>query len=156
LPYNISIKLLIKWIYQYASNKWFKTMILMFQKEVAERIISKENSKKFGRISILASAFFSIKKIDEINKNNFFPSPKVDSVLLQFNALEKPHLTINDLPKLENLTKNFFSNRRKKIKKKIKNYFSEDLIYKHNLEKYFELRSENLSKEIFYFLTKLN
>ena len=155
LPYNISLKLLVKWIYQFSQKKWFSSMILMFQKEVGERIVARENSKKYGRISILTSAFFSTSKVLEIDKKNFMPVPKVDSVLIKFDKLSKPFLTNDDLPKLEKLTKIFFSTRRKKLEKKIKLIFSNELIEKYNLNQYYSLRAESLSRDTFYFLTKI-
>jgi len=155
LPYNISIQLLIKWIHQYSKNQWIKTMILMFQKEVAERIISNENSKKYGRITLLVSALFKVSSVIEIDKNNFFPIPKVDSILLKFDPLEKPHLNIDQITKLEFLSNQLFSSRRKKLKNKIEMLFSSEIIKKYELEQYYDLRAENLSKDIFFSLAKL-
>ena len=155
LPYNISLKLLIKWIYQYSSSQWYDSMILMFQKEVAERIISKPNSKKFGRITLLVSAYFHVEKVIDVNKNNFFPVPKVDSVVLKFTPLKKLHFTFNNLKKLELLSNIFFSNKRKKLKNKIKKTFSLDIINKYSLDKFFDMRAENLEKELFFTLAKL-
>lgn len=155
LPYNISIQLLIKWIHQYYKKKWIKTMILMFQKEVAERIISNENSKKYGRITLLASALFKVSPLIDINKNDFFPIPKVDSTLLKFEPLETPHLNANQISKLEFLSNQLFSSRRKKLKNKIEALFDSQIIKKNNLGQYYDLRAENLSKDIFFSLAKL-
>jgi len=155
LPYNISLKLLTKWIYQLLHHTWFDEMILMFQKEVAERIVAKENSKKFGRITLLVSAFFNVTKILDVDKTNFYPSPKVDSSVLYFKTLKNPNFDINNINKLEHLTKNLFSNRRKKIKNKIKLLFNENIIKKYNLDNYYHLRAENLNKQTIFFLAKL-
>ena len=76
LPYNISLPLLIKWINQLNKYPVAKKMILMFQKEVAERILAKINSKKYGRISILSSVFYDIKKITNVDKKIFFQFQK--------------------------------------------------------------------------------
>ena len=155
LPYNISLKLLLKWIYQYTTNPWFNQMILMFQKEVGERILSEENSKKYGRISLIVSAFFQSSKVLEINKKNFFPVPGVDSVMIKFTPLKKTIINNKNIHKLEFLSKNLFANRRKKLKNKIKQLFDDETIETNKLDQYFDLRAENISKENFYRLVKL-
>ena len=84
LPFNISTKLLTIWI---SDNEWpsfFDKMILMFQKEVADRIISNFNNKTYGRLSIIANWRLNIKKICDIDPHCFSPKPKVDSSLLFF------------------------------------------------------------------------
>ena len=155
LPYNISIPLLIKWTYQLEKSPWYKKMILMFQKEVAERILSKENSKKFGRITLLTSAFFKITKIIDVNKSDFYPIPKVDSIVLLFEPLKKKMINFNEIKSLELLSHEFFNNRRKKLKKKITKLFDEEVIKKNSLDKLYDLRAENLNKFTFYKLVKL-
>ena len=82
LPYNISTKILSNWCL--SKNIKFKKLILMFQKEVAERIIAKVNTKNYSRISILANWKFNIKKIFDISPECFFPKPKIKSTLLEF------------------------------------------------------------------------
>ncbi len=85
LPYNISTEILIKWIINIDNQKiWFDHLVLMFQKEVADRITSKFNSKNYGRLSILANWKLEIKKICDIKSSCFSPKPKVDSSLLVF------------------------------------------------------------------------
>jgi 16S rRNA (adenine1518-N6/adenine1519-N6)-dimethyltransferase len=155
LPYNISLKLLLKWIYQYITNPWFDQMILMFQREVGERILSEENSKKYGRISLIVSAFFQSSKILDINKEDFFPVPKVDSVMIRFTPLKNTTINNKNIHKLELLSKTLFANRRKKLKNKIRQLFDEKTIESNKLDQYFDLRAENISKENFYQLVKL-
>ena len=82
LPYNISSQILAKWIKLKNLNYICKKFILMFQKEVAERIIAKTNQKEYGRLSILSSWRLNIKKIRDINPNSFYPVPKVKSTIL--------------------------------------------------------------------------
>ncbi len=85
LPYNISTEILSKWILNLDKNKfWFSCLILMFQKEVADRIISKSNSSKYGRLSILSNWRLDIKKICDIKSTSFSPKPKVNSSLIYF------------------------------------------------------------------------
>ena len=86
LPYNISTEILCKWIINLNDQKiWFRNFILMFQKEVADRILSKYNSSNYGRLSIIANWKLDIKKIIDIKPNSFSPKPKIDSSLLFFS-----------------------------------------------------------------------
>ena len=85
LPYNISTEILSKWIVNLKDNFWFEYLILMFQKEVADRIISKFNTSTYGRLSILSNWKLDIKKICDIKPESFSPRPKVDSSLLFFS-----------------------------------------------------------------------
>ena len=82
LPYNISTQILAKWIKHKNLNSICKKFILMFQKEVADRILASTNQKNYGRLSILSSWRLNIKKIKEISPQSFFPSPKVKSTIL--------------------------------------------------------------------------
>ena len=116
LPYNISTKILSKWCLNESLN--VSKMILMFQKEVAERILANVNSKNYSRITILSKWKFNIKKITDVKPNSFFPKPKVHSTVLEFVSKRKFH-EIKDPKNLEKITKIFFSQRRKMIKKPI-------------------------------------
>ena len=156
LPYNISLALLIKWIYQLKESPHADQMTLMFQKEVAERILAKQNSKKFGRISILCSAFFDIKKIIDVDKKDFFPIPKVDSTVLRFKKLNIFKFNIKDIKYLEKITNILFNNRRKKLKKKIETLFSKKIIKENMLHNLYDYRVENLKPEIFYNLASIS
>ena len=88
LPYNISTEILSKWILNIGSNFWFDSLILMFQKEVADRIISEFNNSNYGRLSILSSWKLNVKKILDIKPQSFSPRPKIDSSLLLFTPKE--------------------------------------------------------------------
>ena len=116
LPYNISTKILSEW----CLNKKLAVskMILMFQKEVAERILAEVNSKNYSRITILSKWKFDIKKIVDVKPNSFFPKPRVHSTVLEF-VPKKSFQKIKDPKNLEKITKVFFSQRRKMIKKPI-------------------------------------
>ena len=116
LPYNISTKILSEWCLNKSLN--VSKMVLMFQKEVAERILAKVNSKNYSRITILSKWKFDIKKITDVKPNSFFPKPKVQSTVLEFIPKRK-FLEIKDPKNLEKVTKVFFSQRRKMIKKPI-------------------------------------
>ena len=107
LPYNISTEILCKWILNLNNqNTWFSNLILMFQKEVAERIISKFNSSNYGRLSILTNWRLDIKKIADIKPNCFYPKPKVDSSLLFFIP-KKNYQKFNNPKNLEKITRIF-------------------------------------------------
>ena len=149
LPYNISTEILCKWILNLNHQKtWFTNLILMFQKEVADRIISKYDSSNYGRLSILANWKLKIKKIIDIKPNSFSPSPKVDSSLLffslkeNFSKLKNPH-------NLEKITRIFFNHRRKMIKKPYFSLFPNDNVSK-KLKLDLNLRPQNLDFEVYY------
>ena len=89
LPYNISTQILAKWIKIKELNKFCKKLVLMFQKEVADRIIAKNNTKNYGRLSILSNWKMEVEKIIDIEPNCFKPSPKVKSTLLVFTPKKK-------------------------------------------------------------------
>ena len=155
LPFNISSELVIKWCRIQNSYNCINSMLLMFQKELAERIVAKKDTKKYGRLSILCNAFFSIKKKILVSKNNFYPIPKVDALVLNFTPHKNNKVKKNNFQKLEKLTRIFFNERRKKNKKKIIKNFSISQIKKYNLDKLYDLRAENIEKEIFFKLSDI-
>ena len=153
LPYNISTEIICKWILNLNNDKfWFNNLVLMFQKEVADRIISKYNSSNYGRLSILANWKLDIKKILDINPNSFSPRPKVDSSLLFFSP-KKKFFKIKSPLNLEKITRIFFNHRRKMIKKPFNQIFSNntEILKKLNID--LNLRPQNLDFEIYYKLT---
>ena len=154
LPYNISTEILCKWILN-IKNKvfWFEHLILMFQKEVADRIISEFNSKHYGRLSILANWKLDIKKICDVKPYSFSPKPKVDSSIL----LLKPKLNffpIKNPKNLEKLTRIFFMHRRKMLKKPYNQLFNGNSKIASKLKIDLNLRPQNLNFETYYKLTK--
>ena len=154
LPYNISTEILCRWILNLNDQKiWFSNLILMFQKEVADRIISNYDCSSYGRLSILANWKLDIKKIIDIKPNSFKPKPKVDSSLLFFSPKEN-FIKLNNSLNLEKITRIFFSHRRKMIKKPYNQIFKDnrDIIKKLNLN--LELRPQNLDYDTYYKLTQ--
>ena len=115
LPYNISTEILTKWILNLNSNLWFDKLILLFQKEVADRIISDCNTSKYGRLSIISNWKLNIKKIIDIKPSSFKPKPRVDSTLLLFTP-KKKFFKLNNSESIENVTRVFFNQKRKKLK----------------------------------------
>ena len=153
LPYNISTEILSKWIINLNDDFWFENLVLMFQKEVADRIIASYNNSNYGRLSILANWKLIIKKICDIKPSSFLPKPKIDSSLLFFSP-RKDFYKINNSKNLEKITRVFFSNRRKMIKKPFNQLFNgnEKVIEKLSLN--LELRPQNLNLNTYYDLTK--
>ncbi len=149
LPYNISTQILVKWIKMRKLNKFCKKFILMFQKEVADRIIAESNSKKYGRISILTNWRMKIDKIIDIEPNNFKPAPKVKSTLLVF-VPKKKFFKFRDPKNLEHVTNIFFSQRRKMIKKPLKFLFDDFEYISKKLSLDLSLRPQNLNNDTYY------
>ena len=150
LPYNISTEILCKWIINLNDQKiWFRNFILMFQKEVADRILSKYNSSNYGRLSVIANWKLDIKKIIDIKPNSFSPKPKIDSSLLFFSP-KKNFLKIKNPKNLEKITRIFFSQRRKMIKKPFSQVFSNDIKIAKKLKIDLNLRPQNLTNNTYY------
>ena len=149
LPYNISTEILCKWILNLDNKKiWFTNLILMFQKEVADRIISKYNNSNYGRLSVLANWKLKVKKIIDIKPNSFSPSPKIDSSLLFF-SLKENFLDLKNPYNLEKITRIFFNHRRKMIKKPYFSLFPDDNVSK-KLKLDLNLRPQNLDYDVYY------
>ena len=84
LPYNISTEILSTWISKLKNDYWFSDLILMFQKEVADRIIAQFNTSAYGRLSILTNWRLNINKICDISPESFSPRPTINSTLIHF------------------------------------------------------------------------
>ncbi len=152
LPYNISTEILSKWIINSKQIFWFNHLVLMFQKEVADRIIAKYNTSNYGRLSILSNWRLDIKKICDIKPISFFPIPKVDSTLLIFSPKEK-FIKINNPSNLEKVTRIFFNQRRKMLKKPFNQIFNGNKNILNKLRIDLNLRPQNLEHETYYQLT---
>ncbi len=153
LPYNISTEILNKWIVNINDKFWFNCLILMFQKEVAERIVAKFNTSSYGRLSILANWKLNIKKICDIKPEAFSPKPKVNSSLLFFTP-KKNFFSIKDSKNLEKITRIFFNQRRKMLKKPFNQLFNGNQNIVNKLKLDLNLRPQNLDFETYYKLTK--
>tara|TARA_B100002019_G_C21227816_1_gene578309 strand:- start:206 stop:994 length:789 start_codon:yes stop_codon:yes gene_type:complete len=154
LPYNISTEILCKWILNLDKDHfWFNNLILMFQKEVAERIISKFNTSSYGRLSILANWRLEINKICDVKPISFSPKPKVDSSLL-FLKPKKKFLNFDNPKNLEKITRIFFNHRRKMIKKPFNQIFNGNNDIAKKLKIDLNLRPQNLDFNTYYLLTK--
>ena len=152
LPYNISTEILSKWIINLNDIFWFDHLVLMFQKEVADRIIANVNSSAYGRLSILANWKLYIKKICDIKPECFSPRPKIDSSLLFFTP-KKNFFKIGNPKNLEKVTRIFFSQRRKMLKKPFNQLFNGNKEILDKLEIDLNLRPQNLDFDTYYKLT---
>ena len=154
LPYNISTEILCKWILNLDNDEfWFECLILMFQKEVADRIIANVNTSNYGRLSILAKWKLDIVRICNIKPSCFFPKPKIESSLLLFKP-KKNFFKIDNPKNIELVTRSFFNHRRKMIKKPFNQLFNGKSYIQKKLKLNLNLRPQNLSLETYYNLIK--
>tara|TARA_B100001123_G_C15185329_1_gene977052 strand:+ start:125 stop:931 length:807 start_codon:yes stop_codon:yes gene_type:complete len=154
LPYNISTQILTSLIMIKKWPPWYKSLILMFQKEVADRIIAKKNTKEFSRLTVMSNWRFDIKKHFDISKNCFFPKPKINSTILSFTPKTKNVFDIKNPKNLETVTRILFSNRRKMINKNFLKLFEGDKTVAKKLNLNLTQRPGELSNETFYKITK--
>ena len=152
LPYNISTEILSKWIINIADIFWFDHLILMFQKEVADRIVAKFNTPNYGRLTILSNWKLNIKKICDIKPSSFTPRPKIDSSLLFFSPKQNFY-NFKDPNNLEKITRVFFNHRRKMLKKPFNQLFNGNQKIIDKLKIDLNLRPQNLDFDKYYQLT---
>ena len=115
LPYNISSQILVKLSTMSVSPD---TLILMFQKEFAQRLLD----EKLNSINSLVKCFYSIKLNFNVSKSCYRPIPKVDSTVLTFKKLKKKLLKIEEINKFIIFKRNLFSHKRKSLKNLLKKY----------------------------------
>tara|TARA_B100001248_G_scaffold262389_1_gene258013 strand:+ start:16137 stop:16931 length:795 start_codon:yes stop_codon:yes gene_type:complete len=150
LPYQISSSLVIEMSVQ---ELGVNQMVLMFQKEVAQRILAKSGSKTYGLLSVVAQAFWQVDFLLEAGPKDFYPPPKIASQVLRFQRRELP---FSDSKKFLQLLKSAFHQRRKKVMNNLKSYSEV-----HDWGKVWskmgwneDLRAENLSVEDYIQLFK--
>ena len=153
LPYNISTEILSKWIINLKDHFWFDCLVLMFQKEVADRIMAKFNSKSYGRLSILSNWKLDVKKICDIKPESFYPKPKINSSLLFFSP-KKNYFEIKNPKYLEKVTRIFFNQRRKMLKKPFNQLFNGNKEILKKLDIDLNLRPQNLDFDKYYQLAR--
>jgi len=149
LPYNISTEIISKWIINLKDYFWFESLILMFQKEVANRIIADFNTSSYGRLSIICNWKLNIKKICDIRPEAFSPKPKIDSSILIFHPKEN-FIKIKNPTNLEKVTRIFFNQRRKMLKKPFNQLFNGNQNVLNKLKIDLNLRPQNLSMDTYY------
>jgi len=119
LPYNIATALLVGWLTQESWPPWFSSLTLMFQKEVAERIVASPGSKTYGRLSVLSQWRADAQKLFDVPARAFTPAPKVTSSIVHIT----PHPSARfdcQISALEKITKAAFGQRRKMLRASLK------------------------------------
>ena len=120
LPYNVGTELLIGWMHKIANGEKIKSLTLMFQKEVAQRIIANVGDGQYGRLSVLCNLIADTKILFDVPNTAFVPRPKVQSAVVQIIPNKNKIKQIEDISKLEKLTAKLFGMRRKMIRGIIK------------------------------------
>ncbi|MBT3387109.1 MAG: ribosomal RNA small subunit methyltransferase A [Desulfobacula sp.] len=113
LPYNISSQILIKLVEE---RRCIETAFLMFQKELAKRIIAKPGKRDYSRLSAVVQYAADVSQVAQIGPSSFFPKPDVDSTILKFNFFEPGEMNFEQEKILFNVIKAAFSKRRKSLK----------------------------------------
>lgn len=131
LPYNIGTPLLTGWLTGDAWPPWFKSLTLMFQKEVALRIVAKPGTEHFGRLSVLCQWRCTAHKLFDVNRSAFTPPPKVTSSIVQLVPLT-PTIAC-DVKSLERLTAAAFGQRRKMLRASLRTVFDDPEVVLENL-----------------------
>ena len=139
LPYNISTEI----IFKMCKINNIVDMHFMLQKEVVDRMVSKPNSKIYGRLSVMAQAYFKIEKLFDISENVFLPKPKVKSSFIRL--LPRKSVFNNDVHEevFSNVVKSSFEGRRKMIRKSLNKYLNDNDYNNINIDP--KLRAENLT-----------
>jgi 16S rRNA (adenine1518-N6/adenine1519-N6)-dimethyltransferase len=150
LPYNISTPLLFHFL---RFRDAIRDLHLMLQKEVAERIAARPNSKKYGRLTVMLAAWTDIELCFDIGPGAFRPPPKVWSTFLRITPRSKPRFEIEDQAAFARLVAHAFSMRRKTLRRILKGKISESEILAAGFDP--TLRPENLEPEDFARLSKL-
>jgi len=153
LPYNISTKVLATLILQEQWPPWYENLILMFQKEVADRILAKSKTKNFSRLTVLSNWRLDIKKHFDVSSSCFSPRPKVNSTVLSFKPKKNSKFIFENPKNLEKVTRILFSNRRKMINKNFLKLFNNNKLIANRLNLELNKRAEELNNETFYKIT---
>ena len=122
LPYNIGTELLVRWLNSKNWPSFWQSMTLMFQKEVANRIVARPGSKAYGRLSVMSQWRCNTKIAFNIPATAFTPPPKVESAVVHFEALNEPKFPA-EVDKLEFVVSKAFNQRRKMLRGALKGHF---------------------------------
>ena len=122
LPYNIGTELLVRWLTSKTWPSFWQSMTLMFQKEVANRIVASPGSKAYGRLSVMSQWRCDTKIAFNVPATAFTPPPKVESTLVHFEALKEPKFPA-EVEVLEFVVSKAFNQRRKMLRGALKGYF---------------------------------
>jgi len=155
LPYNISSQILVKLI---KFQKWlpkYKKLILMFQKEVADKIIAKYNTSDYGRLAVLTAARLKITNRFNVSPNSFYTVPKVKSTVLVFEPIINKNFKVKNIGNLEKISHIFFSKKRKMINKAFKELFKKPLKIAKIINVNLNLRPNELTENEYFKITAL-
>jgi 16S rRNA (adenine1518-N6/adenine1519-N6)-dimethyltransferase len=119
LPYNVGTALLIKWLTSETWPPFWDSLTLMFQREVAERIVAKTDADGYGRLSVISQWRARAKILFDVSPRNFVPPPKVTSAIVRIDPLAEP-IAEARLSDLERVTKAAFGHRRKMLRQSLK------------------------------------
>ena len=122
LPYNIGTELLVRWLTSKTWPSFWQSMTLMFQKEVANRIVASPGSKAYGRLSVMSQWRCDTKIAFNVPASAFTPPPKVESALVHFEVLKEPKFPA-EVEVLEFVVSKAFNQRRKMLRGALKGYF---------------------------------
>ena len=154
LPYNSSSQILIKLIKFKTWLPKYKKLILMFQKEVADKILAKFNTKNYGRISIITSSRLRITNHFNVSQNSFYPVPKVKSTVLVFEPFINRNFKVENINNLEKVSHIFFSKKRKMINKGFKQLFKNSPEIAKKIKLNLELRPSELTENEYFKITE--
>jgi 16S rRNA (adenine1518-N6/adenine1519-N6)-dimethyltransferase len=150
LPYNISSQILVKLI---KFKKWlpkYKKLILMFQKEVADKILAKYNTPNYGRLTIISAARLKITNHFNVSPNSFYPVPKVRSTVLVFEPIINKNFKVKNLDNLEKISHVFFSRKRKMVNKAFNELFLRPLEVAKKMNINLNLRPNELTENEYF------
>jgi len=133
LPYNVGTGLLIKWLTGETWPPFWSGLTLMFQREVAERIVAQPGGEHYGRLSVLTAWRTKAKILFDVNRNAFVPPPSVTSSIVRLDPLPEP-VAPADLKKLEAVTAAAFGQRRKMLRQSLKRLGGEILLEKAGID----------------------
>ena len=146
-PYNISSQILFK---QLDYKHLIPEMVGMFQKEVAERVVAKPNTKAYGILSVLMQAFYETEYLFTVKPGSFNPPPKVQSAAIRLTRKESYEDLGCDPRLFKTVVKVAFGMRRKMLRNSMKQFLSKDVLFS---DKFFEKRPENVTLEQYMHLT---
>ena len=154
LPYNVSSQIFVKLLKCELWPPKYSDLILMFQRELGEKIIAKFPSSKYGRLSILTNLMLDLKKKFIVSPNCFKPIPKVKSMVLHFKPKAKKIVNLKNISNLEKITNILFSNKRKMINKNMKKILSQEEINQIQGFK-MNIRPSEIKPDIYYRITEI-
>ncbi len=153
LPYNISTPVLLK---IFEERRLFSKIVVMLQKEVAQRISSPSGSKTYGSLSVVLQSCFAVKLRFEVSRHLFFPTPKVDSAVVTLDPLPEDLLTSTCEETFRTVVRQAFSSRRKTLRNSLGSFFTKDVAQRALADSEIDYgrRAESLSVEEFVRLSQ--